>query len=474
MRRVVRPLAMLVAALMILSVFMSSVLVPSASAQDFDEIVRELEQNGYYIEPGAEGSDSRFRDLVEQGDATGSTWYFVSLDGSVSGNYADDLFETLSPQGNVLLYFLDSDGFANVQFATDESVSAATQRGALEPFDDDWAEPEDFMEDVVEDFTSLTSTSTSAGSGSGSSGSTAGSSGSSSDTSSGGGFPWGWVLIPLLLIGGVWFMSRRGKKKSDGEDLETAQKIRAELQTELDELANDVLVLSGPVDLAENGQVTTYYREATDTYLDISDELPDVAELENANLQELSELGTRVAHARWQMDAAEALISGEPVPEKPKVPPPPRPAPAPRTQQRPRARQMPQRQPRPRVPYSRSRRRSGGGLLDILIAGAGMMGGRRGGGMFGGGGRSSGRRGGGMFGGGGRSSGGRGGGMFGGSSPGRSSRSRSQPRSGGGVFGGGGRSSRGRSSRSTRSSSGRRPRTSARRSRSTSRRRRRR
>lgn len=464
MRRVLSPLATLAVALMVLI----AAFVPTAAAQDVDEVIRELEQNGYYIERGAEGSDARFRQLVQQGDATGETWYFVSLDGSVSGSYADDLFESLTPQGPVLLYFLDNEGFANVQFATDESVSSSTQRQALQAFDDDWDQPEDFMEEVVQDYTSLTGSSTGSA-GSGSSGSS--DSSSSSNDSSGGGFPWGWVLVPAVLVGGFWFVSRRGSKKREGEDLETAQKIRAELQAEIDELANDVLVLSGPVDVADKDQITTYYREATDTYLDISEELPDVDQLKEANLKELSELGARVAHARWQMDAAEALISGEPVPEKPKVePPPPKPSATPRAE-RPRARQMPQRQPRPRVPYSRSRRRSGGGLLDILIAGAGMMGGRsRGGGMFGG---TRGRSGGGgMFGGSSRS----GGGMFGGGSSNRSSRSRTtrnQPRPGGGVFGRSSGSSSGRSTRSTRSSSSRRPRSSGRKSRSTSRRRRR-
>ncbi|KAG1647453.1 hypothetical protein GQR58_030579 [Nymphon striatum] len=194
-----------------------------------------------------------------------------------------------------------------------------------------------------------------------------------------------------------------------------------------------------------------HYREATDTYLTISDELPDVDKLEDADLEELAELGSRISHARWQMDAAEAIMDGEPLPEKPKVPPPPAPPkpPAPREQQRQR---MPQRQPRPRVPYSPSRRRSGGGLLDILIAGAGMTANRRSRG------RSS-------------------GGMFGGSSRTQSrTQSRTSPRRGGGVFGGNSSSSSRRSS-SSRSSSSRRAntrRSASRRARSSSRGRRRR
>ena len=432
---------------LIAAISMIVLLSPAASAQDVNAVAAELESSGYFIEQGAEGTDSRFADLVRQSQSADDRWYFVSMADTVPADFADDLFDVVNPPGNVLVYFLDGD-FVNVQLASEASESVENQ--ALAPFDEDWDRPSDFMADVVTEFDRL------AGSGSSSAGSSnsgsAGSATSGTSSDSGGGFPWLLVGIPVLLIGGMWFMSRRGKKNAAEENLEAAQKIRAELQTELDELANDVLVLSGPVDVSENDQAIELYREATDTYLEISDELPDVEKLADANLRELSELGTRVAHARWQMDAAEAVIEGEPLPEKPQIapPPPPKRPPTPRVEQR---RQMPRRQPRPRVPYSRSRRSNGGGLLDILIAGAGMMGGRRSGGMFGGGRSRSQPRGGGMFGGGARRSQPRGGGgLFGG---GGRSQPRSQPRRGGGVFGGGSgsRSSNRSSGRSSRSSS---------------------
>lgn len=435
---------------------------PDAMAQDVDEILAELEDRGYYIESGADGSDRDFADLVRRTDGAADNWYFVSMADVVDPAFADTLFGEVRPGGNVLVYYIDGD-FVEVQLASGETESIEAR--ALAPFEDDWDRPEDFMEDVVARFDELTggSSSTSGGSSSSTAGGNT-SSGNSASSDSGGGFPWLLVGIPVVLIGGIWFVSRRGKSKKADSDLETAQKIRAELQTEIDELANDVLVLSGPIDLSDKEQAITFYREATDAYLDISDEIPDVEKLEAADLRELSALGTRVAHARWQMDAAEALLDGEPIPEKPKVAPPPAPPAPPEVQQR-RTRQrqrMPQRQARPRVPYSRSRRRSGGGLLDILIAGAGMMGGRSGGGMFGG--TSRGRSAGGMFGSGSR------GRTTGRTRSGGSSRNQRQPRPGGGVFG---RSSGSRSSsRSSRSSSSRRSRGTTSR-RSTSRRRRR-
>jgi len=438
-RRSLRPVAIAVALLMATVAFQAA--MPEASAQDIDQIVQELEDNGYYIEAGADGSNSSFADLARQSQTANDVWYFVSLTDDVADTFANDVFDAIAPRGNVLVLHFDGPDYV-VQLASDET-SAVEQR-ALAPFDGDWEQPAEFMAEVVAEFDRLAVSSTAGNSGSSSESSA--STGSSS--SGGGGFPWLLIGIPAVVGGGLWFMSRSGKKKKSAQDLGNAQKIRAELQTELDELANDVLVLSGPVDLSENTEVVTYYREAADAYLDISDEVPDAQKLEGADLRELAEFGTRVAHARWQMDAAEALMDGEPVPEKPNVPPPPAPKVDTKTQQR-RAEQrqrMPQRQARPRVPYSQSRRRSGGGLLDILIAGSGMLGGRsRGGGMFGGSQRNR------------RSSGG----MFGGGS---SRQSQPQRRSGGGVFGG---SSRSRTSNSrSRTSPRRTPSRSSSRSRS--------
>ncbi|KAG1647451.1 hypothetical protein GQR58_030579 [Nymphon striatum] len=409
-RRNLRPTT--IAASVLAAVLTLLVAIPAAWAQDINVIVDALERDGYYIESGAEASDSELSSVIRRADSSGATWYFVALADSVQEGFEDEIYESVSPQGNVVVHFFDRDGFDNLWLSSDMSQSEA-DRLVDASFDAGWNGPADLFNNMVTAF-SATSTTTSGSSGSSSSG------GSTSSSSGGGGFPWALLAIPAVLGGGFWFMRRSSNKKKDEEELESAQKLRAGIQTELDELANDVI-------------------------------LPDVDKLEDADLEELAELGSRISHARWQMDAAEAIMDGEPLPEKPKVPPPPAPPkpPAPREQQRQR---MPQRQPRPRVPYSPSRRRSGGGLLDILIAGAGMTANRRSRG------RSS-------------------GGMFGGSSRTQSrTQSRTSPRRGGGVFGGNSSSSSRRSS-SSRSSSSRRAntrRSASRRARSSSRGRRRR
>lgn len=375
MRRNVGPAAAAVIAAILMAGIVSFVGSPTAQAQDLDldldQIVSELEANGYYIESGAAATTGEMQSLVDQGSDTSEQWYFVVLSGPAGAEYAADLRDVVRPTGNVIVHSIEADAegdFDAVNFAT--GSAKATEERALRAFDTDWSRPADYMDDVIADFASDASDWIASGSNTGT---------SSGSGSSSGGFPW-WLLGVLTALGGgAWFMSQRGKKRKEDEAQETAQKIRAELQSEIDELANDVLVLSGPTDLSDKPQAIEYYREATDTYLDISDEILSIEELKHVDLAELSDLGARVAQARWQMDAAEAIMDGEPLPEKPKAEPPSPPAQPPR-QRTPQQRQhhMPQRAPRERVPYSPSRRGSSGGLLDALIAGAATMASSRG------------------------------------------------------------------------------------------------
>lgn len=429
--------------------------VPSVAAQEvsIDEVADRLESEGFYLEDGADGTSDRFAELVSWADGrTDGPWYFVSLCCPVGDAFADELRDAVSPRGNVIVFYFEEESTGDLfeigQFASDGSENRETAALNAALADQGWQDIDDFMRLVIEDFAG---SAVASGSAAGSATTTTTSETTPTPDSGGSGAGWLWLGVPIVGGGGaLWFASRRKKKKAEEQELETAQKIRAEIQTELDELANDVIVLSSPVDLSEKPEAIQHYRDATETYTEISDSLPAAgelasADLDKADLRQLSELGARISYARWQMDAAEAIIGGDEIPEKPQIeppaPPPKPPSSEPRT-----PKIDPTRQPRPRVPYSRSRSRSGGGLLDILIAGAGMLG-RSGGSGYRGG------RSGGMFGGGSRSGGG---GMFGGSSrqqP-RSSRPRSSgPRSGGGVFGGG--SSRGSSGRSSGRSSSR-------------------
>ena len=66
-----------------LALLVTLMLVPAAHAQDVDRILGDLESQGWYIEPGGEGSSSAFDSLVRRAGSSPDTWYFVSMAGPV-------------------------------------------------------------------------------------------------------------------------------------------------------------------------------------------------------------------------------------------------------------------------------------------------------------------------------------------------------------------------------------------------------
>ena len=132
--------------------------VPMASAQDLDDIVSELERSGYYIEPGADATESEMRSLVDRGNNTAEAWYFVVLSGPAEVGYAATIRDAVRPTGNVLLHSVESDSqgaFDQVDFAT--GLTRSIEERALAAFDTNWSRPVDYMVDVVTDFTAATS-----------------------------------------------------------------------------------------------------------------------------------------------------------------------------------------------------------------------------------------------------------------------------------------------------------------------------
>lgn len=335
-----------------------------AWAQSETDIVDSLDDKGYYLGPAAYGDPAEFKQLARR--STSQRWYYISVD-SVSD--ADGLAKRIKQQvarpGNVLLYNTGQDYEEIILESLDGD---ATAEKALAPFGKDWSTPSELMGLIVDEYEHLTSVNSST--------STAPT--GSTQQQKGSGFNIFWIVLPALLgfFVMMMFQQRAAKKRRAKSIQETAAKMRVEIVKELSHLANDVLVLNSAIDVSENEKAIAYYREAAAAYIEISDELPDVeelqAELERADLEELAELASEVSTARWQMDAAEALIENKPVPPKPEVTTP---EPEPAKEVRPPIppQRVPQQRQQPRVQYNRSGRRNGAGLIDILIAGATMM-----------------------------------------------------------------------------------------------------
>ena len=131
--------------------------------------------------------------------------------------------------------------------------------------------------------------------------------------SSGGG---SGILIPVLLIGGVIVLvvvlMRKAKKGDEGIQQRRLVEARTEIKTQIDAVANRILELSDQVSLADNDVATEHYRAATATF----DEAQGAFE-QAQTLGKLEELSDRLDHARWQLEAADALTEGRPVPPEP-------------------------------------------------------------------------------------------------------------------------------------------------------------
>jgi len=134
-----------------------------------------------------------------------------------------------------------------------------------------------------------------------------------SATSSGGGVG-GYVV--LLLIAGlvviVVIAVRRGKKSDEQIEQRRLTEARSEIQGQLDAVANRILELSDQVQVAGNDEATGYFRDASAVFDDVKNTFERAA-----SLTDLEDISTRLDKARWQLEAADAVTEGRPVPPEP-------------------------------------------------------------------------------------------------------------------------------------------------------------
>lgn len=404
---------------------------------DIDEIVDQLDTKGYYRQAGSGVSEQELKDLAARASKDKENWFFVALAENAPTGFENDIYTHTENEGHVFVLLKVTE---NSETFTDLAMSPTLPVGVEDDIREEFVNGTGTLGEFLNKALDIAGVKASSTSGS-----------SSSSNSSEGPSAAGTGIVLLACGGGGYWWWRRSKKKKEkrfeAAD-ERAQELAEALKDEISELANDVLVLGDRVRVADIKEATNYYRTATASYNEITDEIPDTDEIDRGDVELIRDAAIKVQFARWQMDAAEALVDGEPIPEKPKFQPKVLPSPVPQPpvahQPTPQAAPsraqypMPRQAPRPR---RRSAASSAGGLLLDVLIGAMASNHRRGR-------RNQGRGG---FGGsrGTRSSGGFGG--FGSSSR-RSTGSTRSPGRSGGVFG----SSSGRSSGSSSRSSSRR------------------
>lgn len=269
---------------------------PAALAQDASAVADVVDFAGYYVEDGADFDLNRLEALVARADATDRNWYFVSLaEVADVGNdlFAQEVQDALPNSGTVVVVSPDSDGFYDVGVVSadyDDSTIGDGLDAAVDllPVEGNATDRHEAV------FTGLNAQDPISTGGSG-----------------------GPNLLPLigvgaLAAGGLMWSSRRKKKKLETKDAGDVAGARAEIQAQRDAVANYVIEQGDRIDASENAQAIEYYRAATSTFAEVDDLLPKTDDLLG-----LAELNDRIDYARWQMEAADALVDGREVPPEP-------------------------------------------------------------------------------------------------------------------------------------------------------------
>ncbi len=348
---------------LLVALFVASVAVgPAALAQDPGEVADAVRTDGVYVDDGLGLTEAEIGEYVAAVRNAGEALSIVVLlDEPVGGatTFADAVFDQLG-SGVVLVIGAESDGYAGIlEEFTEAEFEAALQAAA------DVAESDtEFLDVFVTDLT-------------GAAAPAAATDGPApapepAASSEGGGLG---LLFWLILIGGgvlLFFWWRRRRETAAGPKL-SPQMIEAKdkIQDQINAVANDIIDLEDEVRLADDPQADEFYQTAGATYTDVVESFPA------ANAPEaLLDLSNRLDEAVWQLDSAEAVLDGKPLPPKPA--PQQLPIPEPATDAAPPTpvpgdRSLPPRPQYDRRPSRRSRYGGGGGLMDLLIGMAGSM-----------------------------------------------------------------------------------------------------
>lgn len=280
----------------LLLVFLSVFLVAASAS----EVVRQLESDGYYIEGGSSASEDVVSNAVFEGRAAGGRLYIVVLSEEPPGGaptFSDSVLDELG-DGYVVTVAPETVGFAgDGSFWSADEMNDAIDSSLNGDTDDE----------VVELFVSeLTGAGETPPAGDG---------GPDESSDTRGGLGWIWLLV---IAGGLVLIltaSRRGRREREEMARRQLEKVRSMARDKLDEIANDIIEMEDEVDLSGNAEVKSHYQRASATYSAAVSEIEEVGSAE-AMLDLVAKLDTAI----WELDAAEALLDGKPVPPKPTIP----------------------------------------------------------------------------------------------------------------------------------------------------------
>ncbi len=275
----------------------------TAWAADPADVADQADPRGYYIESGSGVDFAVMEDLVARVANSETRFYFVAL--------ADDPPEGTDEFAESVLVLLDegatvvvispgeigarSDDFSSAELDGAADAALSDSEGSFE------ADFRVFAESLVAVTAGTTvPTPTTAGSSSGGS------------TDSGGGGIFIFLAVVAGVIALVYFMTRRSAKQAKQAAGQRLEEAKQEIREQLDVIANEILDLADRVTLSEQDRAEEYFRTASATYQEAQDQLDKAA-----SAAELERLSDQLDTTRWQLEAAEAVVEGRPIPPEP-------------------------------------------------------------------------------------------------------------------------------------------------------------
>ena len=143
-------------------------------------------------------------------------------------------------------------------------------------------------------------------------------------SSGGGGFIFLLIIVGIGLL--IWWAIRRSNRNREGTFQTRIDEVKAEIQGQLSEAANDILELEDDILLSDNQDAKELYYSGSAGYAQFQEQLAGAT-----SLAQLDHLAEGADLALWQLEAAEALLDGEAPPPRPKARPdfePPAPPPS--------------------------------------------------------------------------------------------------------------------------------------------------
>lgn len=253
------------------------------------EIAPVLKANGYFIEAGSDADSGAVSDAVAEARFAGGALSVAVLAAEPSGGatvFAENTLGAMGGVGTVFVVGPETVGWASEgDIYSREQLDSATD-AALSGRSDT---------EVVQLFVS-TLTGKSIG---------------GIEADGGGGFGWGWVFLVVIVGGGV-FLFWRAAQSSKKRAADTVDRARAAVQKRLDDVANDIIDLEGEVALSEDATVREHYDAAASAY---TKALHDYEKA--SGVPQLMAMAGELDIAIWNLDSADAILDGEPLPEKP-------------------------------------------------------------------------------------------------------------------------------------------------------------